>query len=47
MKMALHYNFYLEELELDLLYLRRRTGDLLRDRLRGGDLRRGGDLLGG
>lgn len=36
---------HLDELELDLLYRRRLTGDLLRDRLLGGDLRRGGDLL--
>ena len=34
--------YHRDELELDLLYLRRLTGDLLRDRLRGGDL-----LLGG
>ena len=37
---------HLEELELDLLYLRRLTGDLLLDRLRGGGvLLRGGDAL--
>jgi len=38
-----HY-VHLEELELDLLYLRRLTGDRLLVRLRGGLRRRGGDL---
>lgn len=36
---------HLEELELERLYRLRRTGDLLRERRLGGDLRRGGDLL--
>ena len=37
--------YHRDELELDLLYLRRLTGDLLLDRLRGGDLLLGGDPL--